>query len=98
MVLAGVAAWMLDRKREWRLRRVDDLKWLSTVALSAVPGVVRRHSTLRSLAAVVATMTVMIGVVFGAHVVGGSDSYGYVSQARLWATGMLEAPQPLLDD
>jgi len=98
MVLAGVAAWMLDRKPDWRLRRADDLKWLSAVALRTVPGVVRRHATLRSLAVVIATMTVMIGVVFGAHAVGGADSYGYVSQAHLWATGMLEVPQPLLDD
>ena len=31
----------------------------------------------------------MIGFVFGAPVAGGSDSYGYVSQAHLWATGRM---------
>ena len=29
---------------------------------------------------------------------GGSDSYGYVSQAHLWATGKLRVEPPLYDE
>ncbi len=31
----------------------------------------------------------VVGFVFGPPVAGGSDSYGYVSQAHLWATGRM---------
>jgi 4-amino-4-deoxy-L-arabinose transferase-like glycosyltransferase len=33
---------------------------------------------------------VILGVEKGAHVAGASDSYGYVSQAHMWATGVLK--------
>ena len=31
----------------------------------------------------------------GSHVASGADSYGYVSQARLWFQGSLIQPEPL---
>jgi hypothetical protein len=37
-----------------------------------------------------------LGVLRGAPVVEGADSYGYVSQARLWATGTLRVEHPLI--
>jgi hypothetical protein len=41
-------------------------------------------------------LTCAAGTFFlGAHVAGGSDSYGYLSQAELWKRGSLEQPQPL---
>jgi hypothetical protein len=43
----------------------------------------------RVAVAALALAIVVIGLVKGAHVAGGSDSYGYVSQAHLWATGRL---------
>ena len=42
-----------------------------------------------AVAGLVAVTLVAIGVVKGAHVAGGADSYGYVSQAHMWATGTL---------
>jgi len=33
-----------------------------------------------------------LGVVFGMRAIGGSDSYGYVSQAQLWLRGNLQVP------
>ncbi|HLG54651.1 MAG TPA: hypothetical protein VI485_04935 [Vicinamibacterales bacterium] len=98
MILASVAVWALYRKGDWRERWTADVKWLSALAVRAIPGVIRGHATPRVLAGVVAAMTVLVGIVSGAHVVGGSDSYGYVSQAHLFATGLLKVPQPLLDD
>ena len=40
-------------------------------------------------AGLVAVTLVAIGLVKGAHVAGGADWYGYVSQAHMWATGTL---------
>jgi len=45
------------------------------------------------VAALLAAGVVALGVVFGAKVAGGSDSYGYVSQAELWLSGHLEIAQ-----
>src|SRR5262245_717558 len=43
---------------------------------------------------VVALLGFILGVYYGSFSVGGSDSYGYVSQAELWLTGTLHIPQP----
>lgn len=43
-----------------------------------------------------ALAVVWVGVRHGAAVAGGADSYGYVSQAHLWAEGRLRVEQPLL--
>ena len=94
MILAGAGMWVLDRKRE---RWAEDVRWLSAAVARVVPQVIRRLATPRTLAGVAAAATVFVGVASGAHVMGGSDSYGYVSQAHAWATGQLKLPQPLLD-
>jgi hypothetical protein len=95
LIVASAAVWALDPKR---LRWAADVGWLSAVAARVIPDVVKRHATPRLFAAVAALTMVLVGVVFGSHVVGGSDSYGYVSQANQWATGQLKRPQPLLND
>lgn len=38
-----------------------------------------------------------IGVLYGSFAAAGSDSYGYVSQARLWFDGTVRVPQPLVE-
>jgi len=48
------------------------------------------------LAASVAAIIVAIGLTYGAFVAGGSDSYGYVSQAEVWATGTFRFDEPLI--
>jgi len=45
-----------------------------------------------AVAGLAAALLVAIGLLKGAHVVAASDSYGYVSQARMWATGNLRPP------
>src|SRR5688572_28506234 len=42
-----------------------------------------------------AAISVLLAVQFGIFVAGGSDAYGYVSQAALWASGQLIVPEPL---
>jgi hypothetical protein len=41
---------------------------------------------------------VILGLVKGTHVAGAADSYGYASQADLWANGRLRVEQPLMDE
>jgi len=43
----------------------------------------------RSIAAAAAVACTLVAVHFGTFVVGGADSYGYVSEAQLWTTGRL---------
>src|SRR5262245_21601174 len=47
------------------------------------------------LAAAAAAIAVIMAIRFGIFVAGGSDAYGYVSQAALWANGTLIVPEPL---
>jgi hypothetical protein len=47
------------------------------------------------IAAAVACLSLLVAIRFGIFAAGGSDSYGYVSQAALWASGRLSAPDPL---
>ena len=49
------------------------------------------------VAGFVALALVILGVAKGAHVAGGADSYGYVSQAHMWATGALKPAAPGYD-
>jgi len=93
-----VSAWLVDHKADWRRRWTADAKWLSAFAMRALPRRLRRDTTPSAVAGLVAGITVLGGVVFGAHVAAASDSYGYVSQAHSWATGQLEISQPLLND
>lgn len=62
----------------------------------------RVGSALRSFPRIttvaVAVTVVVCALYFGSRVAGGSDSYGYVSQARMWAKGMLREPVPLMGE
>jgi hypothetical protein len=42
-----------------------------------------------------AAVTLIVGLAFNTGVAGGSDSYGYVSEAYLWARGTLHVSEPL---
>ncbi len=66
--------------------------WLESRATTAA-ALLERRASLVVLAAAVLTFTA--GMVYGIHVAGGSDSYGYLSQARLWLAGDLIVDQPI---
>jgi hypothetical protein len=90
--LSLIAAWALGG----RGRRAQDL---AEDYRHFVDGVARRMPRLPSaplVAALAAAAAVSVGVVEGAFVVGGSDSYGYVSQAHLWSIGALKQEPALL--
>ena len=50
-----------------------------------------------AVAGLAALTLVILGVAKGAHVAGASDSYGYVSQAHMWATGAIKPAAPGYD-
>jgi len=49
------------------------------------------------IVAAAAVVSMAMAIRFGIFVAGGADSYGYVSQASLWAEGRLVTPDPLAD-
>jgi 4-amino-4-deoxy-L-arabinose transferase-like glycosyltransferase len=53
------------------------------------------HALAPPLAALVTALVVAIGIAHTSRVAGGSDSYGYVSQAELWMRGQLIQTDPL---
>jgi hypothetical protein len=55
-------------------------------------GFSRRAGTI---AAAVSILFVILGIRYGIYVAGGADYYGYVSQAALWASGHVLAPDTL---
>ena len=58
----------------------------------------RRRWFAYSLAAFATGIVIAVALLNGAFVAGGSDVYGYVSQAHLWATGNLHIEQPFVRD
>lgn len=87
---------------------------ISIAALIATSGVAGARGIGRALAASTARLAaracsvwtaaalgvvlVAVGVQWNTRVGGGSDSYGYVSQADLWLEGRLKIPQPWVGD
>jgi hypothetical protein len=58
-----------------------------------IAGRIEKHALPIALAAAAAVLT--FGLQYGAHIAGGADSLGYVSQAYLWRAGDLHIEQPL---
>src|SRR2546423_5717620 len=81
VLAAAIYAWRFSR--EARAFNTDG-RWLLTLlrraALVAVP--------------VIILLGCAIGIHYGSFTAGGSDSYGYVSQAILWLKGSLRIQQP----
>jgi hypothetical protein len=91
-LLSGVAAWMLSPPSERRaaLRQAPALALRLLERLNDMPA-----SFAPILVLLTSAIVVGLGVTKGAVAAGGSDSYGYVSQAHLWATGTLRIAQPI---
>ncbi len=79
-VLCCTALWLHDRYD----RRAAAASWEQ----------IARQS--KWLVAAAALVTLAVGLVHGTFVAGGSDSYGYASQALLWRQGHLSIPEPLI--
>ena len=57
------------------------------------PTTARRHAA-RATAVMAALAALAVGIRWGTFAVGGSDSYGYVSQAETWAQGRMSVLEP----
>jgi hypothetical protein len=83
-VTAGVV-WYLWRSSD--SQRHGDGRWLATslkgLARLAVP--------------IIIVLGLVVGIRYGTFAAAGSDSYGYLSQARLWASGRLHVEQPFVE-
>jgi hypothetical protein len=94
-LLSFILAWILlplaDRRRVLVAARALFLDLIGR--LNRPPGWLAPAAVL-----VVCAAVVLIGVLKGAHAAGGADSYGYVSQADLWATGTLRVLQPFTSE
>ena len=86
-LLVGIAAAVLYVWTYSRAERSDDGRWLT--------GLVRRAAPMFAVAIVAAGLTV--GISCGSFAAAGSDSYGYVSQARLWLEGTPRLEQPFVE-
>jgi len=75
--------------RTWTLRHVASLE------RRAQPIVARIGRLGPWVAAVLACITLTLGVVYAVAVAGGSDSWGYISAADLWLAGDLVTEQPI---
>ncbi len=83
LAIAGVYVWKYSR-----VERDADGRWLHRWAVRVAPFTV-------PLAAMLA---LYVGIHYGSFAAAGSDSYGYVSQARLWLSGIPRVQQPWVLD
>jgi hypothetical protein len=83
LVVAGVYVWKYTRTD----READGL-WLHRWAARVLPFTVP----------VAAALALYVGIQHGSFAAAGSDSYGYVSQARFWLSGIPRVQQPWVLD
>jgi len=69
--------------------------WLNDRDAGSISSWARVRQLSLPLAAAAAAAFVALAVHFGIFVAGGSDAWGYVSQAALWSSGTLIVPEPL---
>src|SRR4051794_11087908 len=104
-----IAAWVLSEPGRRGLQVGGDLRWLAGALRAAAVRSWQAWGRLvawieaRVPAATPALLTLIIAAgIIGtalrhtAFVASGSDAWGYVSQAHMWATGTLRAPEPLM--
>ena len=90
-----LVAWVLTPSGRRMPALTAECDWLLGIVVrmwSRLPAIPRPAQVVAAAAAV---CVVIVGLTEGALVVGGSDSYGYVSQAHLWNIGELRQ-QPAL--
>ena len=85
-LLAGGSAPWARVFGQW-LRQLAVVRWILAGARRL------RWSHAATLLVLAATM---FSLSYGTRVAGGADSYGYVSQAHLWARGALTQPMPII--
>jgi len=97
IALIGAAlAWALAPPGErWRTFAAEWDRLIRPVARSLGFVDRRRRQIARLTAGTLCLIVIALGLLKGAPFAGGADSYGYVSQAHLWAAGTLRDEQPI---
>jgi hypothetical protein len=85
LVGLSIAAWYAWQYP--RTDREDDGRWLLRWVQRLAP----------AAAAAAIALALFIGLRYGSYAAAGSDSYGYLSEARLWLSGTLRVEQPWVD-
>ncbi len=70
--------------------------WVTNQAPVRIAVGLARRLRWSHLAGLLAAATLVASVRYGTRVAGGADSYGYVSEASLWASGTLTQPTPMM--
>ena len=83
LALAGWYVWTYSR-----IERAADGEWLQRWVVRALPFAVP----------LLVVLALYLGVKYGSFAAAGSDSYGYVSQARFWLSGIPRIEQPWVQD
>lgn len=95
VLLSLIVAWVLAPPGQ-RFQALDaECRSLLAIVVRRMPRLPAIPRPAQVIAAGAALCVVIVGLTEGAFVVGGSDSYGYVSQAHLWSVGALRQ-QPAL--
>ena len=82
----AIAAWYV-----WKYSRTErdaDGRWLHGWTARVLPFALP----------IIVPLALYIGVHYGSFAAGGADSYGYLSQARLWMSGIPRVEQPWVQD
>jgi hypothetical protein len=87
-LLMGLAIAVLYVWKYPAAERDADGRWLHRWVARALPFAVPAAAAL----------ALYVGVHYGSFAAGGSDSYGYLSQARLWLSGLPRVEQPWVQD
>lgn len=83
LAIAGWYVWKYAKAE-----REEDGRWLHRWSARALPFAVP----------LLALLALYVGIHYGSFAAAGSDSYGYVSQARLWLSGLPRVEQPWVQD
>jgi hypothetical protein len=86
MIGLAIAGWYVWKYS--RAERTDDGHWLHRRVARVLPICVPLFALL----------AVYVGVHYGSFAAAGADSYGYVSQARFWLSGIPRVEQPWVQD
>jgi hypothetical protein len=89
VLLSLVVAWVLAPSGRRNHALAAEWARLLDVVVRRLPRLPAIRRPAPVIAAIAALWIVIVGFTEGAFVVGGSDSYGYVSQAHLWNIGEL---------
>jgi Dolichyl-phosphate-mannose-protein mannosyltransferase len=95
--------WRLSSREPVRPLLAATLVLIIAVWRHGVEGVRRELASLEipldrwagPLVVILSVAVLLIGLIWGTAVAGGADSYGYVSQSRLWTQGNLIVDQPI---